>query len=444
MPTEILVILALILANGLFAGAEIAVISVGAAKLAAAAERQDKRALAVQKLREKPERFLATVQIGITVIGTAAAAFGGANIARSLAPVLERLGFGGRSDDIAFGVVIAGISFLSLVLGELVPKSLALRYSHGYAYLVGRPLLFLARLASPVVHFLTFCSNLVLRFFGDRTSFTEARVSRDELMVMVEEAGKTGSMDPSTSEIASRALELQDVAVAEIMVRRERIVAIPRHAPASEVRRLILEEGHSRMPVYEGDLDRLVGFVVARDVLAVAWEGDLIVLEDIIRPLMIVPATAKATTVLRQMQARRTQIAAVVDELGAVVGLVTMEDLVEEIVGEIRDEDDEEPEAELRREPDGSTLVPGWLPIRKVNRELHLGLPIDNDSTTIAGLCLALALSIPPAGTRLHAPDGTVLEIVDSSQRRVRMVRILPRLPAAERADERRPEDPAA
>ena len=427
MPTEILVIFALILANGLFAGAEIAVISVGHAKLVTAAERGDGRALAVRALRERPERFLATVQIGITVIGTAAAAFGGANIARSLAPVLERLGFGTRSEGIAFALVIAGISFLSLVLGELVPKSLALRYSSGYAFLVGRPLLLLSRLASPLVRFLTFCSNLVLRLFGDRTSFTEARVSRDELMVMVEEAGKTGSMDPSTSEIAGRALELQDIAIAELMVRRETIVAIPRHAPAREVRQIILEEGHSRMPVYEGDLDHLVGYVVARDVLAVAWEGDLIVLEDIIRPLLMVPATAKATSVLRQMQAQRTQIAGVVDEAGAIVGLVTMEDLVEEIVGEIRDEDDEEPDAELRREPDGTALVPGWVPIRKVNRVLQLALPIDRDSTTIAGLCLAISLSIPPIGSRLHAPEGTELEIVDSSQRRVRLVRIHPR-----------------
>jgi putative hemolysin len=181
------------------------------------------------------------------------------------------------------------------------------------------------------------------------------------------------------------------------------------------------------MPVYDGDLDHIVGYVVARDVLALAWERNLIAMADIVRPLFAVPLTAKVGTVLRDMQTRRIQIAIVVDEHGGTAGLVTIEDLVEELVGDIFGED-EAPEQALRFEPDDSALVPGWLPIRKVNRALQTALPITRDSTTIAGLCLALALAVPPVGTKLRAGDGTVLEVVDASPRRVRMVRLHRRL----------------
>ncbi|MGN6107937.1 MAG: hemolysin family protein [Kofleriaceae bacterium] len=422
MLTELLIVLALVLANGLFAGAEIALLSVRNSKVQDGKNRRDRRAFAVQALRDQPERFLATVQIGITVIGSAAAAFGGASIAQTLTPVMERV-FGKSGEQVAFALVIIAISFLSLVLGELVPKSLALRYSDHYAFFVSRPLLALAKIARPLVWFLTWCSNLVLRLFGDRTSFTESRVSRDELKQLVVEAARTGSLDPKSSEIAARALELGDVAVAEVMVRRDRIVGIPHTAGPDEVQRVLLEEGHSRMPVYEGELDRVIGYVVARDVLAVAWERGLVVLSDIVRPVFTVPVTARINVVLREMQARRIQIAMVVDEAGGVAGLVTMEDLVEELVGDIFGEHDT-PDEIVHLESAHSALVAGWVPIRKVNRLLDTALPIARDSTTIAGLCMSLALAIPPVGARLPVHDGTVIEVVDASPRRVRMVRI--------------------
>lgn len=419
---ELLIILVLVLANGLFAGAEIAVLTASKVKLQTRTAARDRRALAVTRLRDQPERFLATVQIGITVIGSAAAAFGGSRMSGDLEPVLEPV-FGAYAGEIAFGLIIAFVSFLSLVLGELVPKSLALRYADGYAMFIGRALLALSRVARPLVWFLTTCSNVVLRMFGDRTSFTEARMSRDELRQMVEDAAKVGSVDARSSEIAARALEFSDVMVSEVMVRRAEIVAIPRDASAEDVQRILLEEGHSRMPVYDGDLDHVVGYIVARDVLALAWEGALVSVADIVRPIFAVPLNAKINVVLRDMQTRRSQIAIVVDEHGGVVGLITMEDLTEELVGDIVSENDD-PEQILEKEPDGSVLVPGWLPVRKLNRALDLALPISRESTTVAGLCMALAMSVPPAGARLQATDGTTIEIIDASPRRVRMVRV--------------------
>jgi putative hemolysin len=423
MLTELLILLALVLANGLFAGAEIAVLTATKATIQQGAAQRDRRALAVLALREQPERFLATVQIAITVVSAAAGAFGGATIARDLAPHLGV--FGDSAHQVALVFVVAAIAFLSLVLGELVPKSLALRYSNRYALLIARVLLALSRAMRPLVWFLTACSNLVLGLFGDRTSFTEARMSPDELKQLVEEAAKTGSLDINASEIATRALEFGDVTVAEVMVRRDEIVALRRDASPEEVQRVLLEEGHSRMLVYERDIDHVVGYIVARDVLALAWEQGLVAVEDIIRPLVPVALTARVGAVLREMQARRIQIAVVVDEHGGTAGLVTIEDLVEELIGDIFGEHDL-PEETLQVGADGTALVPGWLPTRKVNRALHTDLPIARDSTTIAGLCMALALTVPSAGTKLRATDGTLLEVVDASPRRVRMVRVWP------------------
>ncbi|HSK00242.1 MAG TPA: hemolysin family protein [Kofleriaceae bacterium] len=422
MGTELLIVVAFLVVNGLFAGTEIAILSVRRTRLREFIRRRDRRALAIKELRDHPERFLATVQICITTAGTAAAAFGGARLEESIAAELEAYGLGHGT---ALTIVIVLIVFLGIVIGELVPKSLALRYSDRYSFLTARPLLLVAQLARPLVWTLTATSNLLLRFFGDRTNFTEARLSRDELQQLVEEAAKTGSVDPRASEIASRALGFGEVTVAEVMVPRTRVVALRRGAPPDEVQRVILEEGHSRMPVYDGSIDNIVGYVVARDVLALAWEKGLVVLEDILRPPHKVAETTRALDLLREMQRRRIQMAVVVDEQGGVSGLVTTEDLIEELVGDIMSEDDV-PEQFFTREPSGTILVQGWASVRKVNRDLHLDLPVGKDRTTIAGLCMSLAEAIPQAGEKLTTDNGTVLEVIEASPRRVRRVRIHP------------------
>ncbi|TMQ17558.1 MAG: HlyC/CorC family transporter [Deltaproteobacteria bacterium] len=281
--------------------------------------RRDRRALAVKSLRDTPERFLATVQIAMTTIGTTAAAIGGAQLEHDLEPMFASIGLG-RGASLAAVIVL--VTFLELVIGELVPKSLALRYSDRYSFFVARPLVALSQLMRPLV-------------FGDRTTFTEARLSRDELQQLVEEAAKTGSVDPRASEIASRALGFGEVTVAEVMVPRTRVVALRRGAAPEEVQRVILEQGHSRMPVYDGSIDNIVGYVVARDVLALAWERGLVVLEDILRPPHQVPESTRALDLLREMQRRRTQMALVIDDHGGLSGLVTTEDLIEELVGDL-------------------------------------------------------------------------------------------------------------
>jgi putative hemolysin len=423
---ELAIILALVIANGVFAGAEIAVISVRRTRIAQLAEEGRAAARAVQKLRETPERFLATAQIGVTIVGATAAAFGGAQLAGRLAPLLAGVpGLGPYADSAALAVVVALVSFLSLVLGELVPKSMALRSAERYALLLGRPLLALSTLARPLVWALTAASNVFLRPFGDRTTFSESRLSVEELEQLVDEAGRAGALDPPTAEIASRALAFRDLTAGDVMVPRSRIVALRRDAPPAELKRLLLEEGRARMPVYGTSLDDVVGYVMAKDLAAMAWEKHLIVLEDLLRPVLFVPVNARAVFVLRELQRRRTQIAVVVDEHGGVAGLLTLEDLVEELVGEIVGEQ-EQPESLFEAEPGGSALVRGDAPIREVNRALDLDLPEGEGYTTLAGLCIALAGTVPERGARLTTANGTEIEVVDASPRLVRLVRVRP------------------
>jgi len=423
--SELAIIFGLILLNGLFAGAEIALLTVRKTRLQLLLERRSAAARAVEALRNEPERFLATVQIGITVIGASAAAFGGASLGRDLGERLSALPvIGPFGHEIALACVILLVSYFSLVLGELVPKSIALRHPERYALIAGRPLLWISFIAKPLVWFLTGSSNLVLRPFGDRATFGESRLSREELRQLVEEAAKAGALDPRSGEIASRALEFGQLTARDIMVPRSQIDAVARNASPEEVKTLLLESGHSRMPVYEGTLDNIVGYISAKDFLALAWERQLIVLEDLIRPTHFVPDSVSAPQLLKELQSRHASLAIIVNEHGGIVGLVTLEDLIEELVGEIFTEH-EVPEELVRREPDGSALIRGNARIREVNRELSLDLP-EGDSSTIAGLCTDIAGRIPQRGTRLEVADGCWIEIVEASPRLVRLVRLIP------------------
>ena len=425
--TELAVVLALVLANGVFAGAEIAIIALRKTRLAQLVEEGRASARAVKRLRDEPERFLATVQVGITVVGATAAAFGGASLARHLAPALERAwpAVAPWAGQLSLGLVVALVSFLSLVLGELVPKSLALRASERYALAVARPLLALSTLARPVVRLLTGASNLVLRPFGDRTTFTESRLSVEELEQLVDEAGRAGALDEESADIASRALAFRELTAADAMVPRSRVVALARDASPDQVRRTLLDEGRASAPVYEGTLDGVLGYVAARDLAAPALEGKPIVLDELVRPALFVPGSARAVHVLREMQRRRNQIAVVVDEHGGMEGLLTLEDLVEELVGDILAER-EQPAALFQREAGGTLLVRGDAPIREVNRALGLDLAEGEGYTTVAGLCIALAGAVPERGAHFRAPDGTGLEVVKASPRVVELVRLRP------------------
>jgi putative hemolysin len=425
MLSELLIIFALILLNGIFSGAEIAVLSVRKTRVRELVEGGSRRARAVNALRERPERFLATVQVGITVVSATAAAFGGARVAAALTPVLRGLGLDRSAPNVALALVVTGVSFLSIVAGELVPKSLALRASERYALLIGRPLLSLSWLARPVVWLLTASSNLLLRFFGDKTNFSETRVSPEEIRQLVEEASQAGQLDAKTSDMATRAFDFEGLAATAVMVPRSDIVMVPKAAGHDEVVRAFETSGFTRLPVYDATPENVVGYVRAKDVIGHLRRGESVDLGRLMLPARFIPQSVRALEVLRTLQRYRAPLAFLVDEQGGLTGMVTVEDLVEEIVGEIHSEN-EPPSEHIRLDAGGALLVDGRAPVHDVNRELSLSLPEGRDWTTVAGLAIALAGQMPRPGTRVTAADGTVLEVVEASPRRVHTLRLHP------------------
>lgn len=428
--TELVVLLVLVAVNGLLAGAEIATVTLRKTRLQELVDEGRESARAVARLRAQPERFLATVQIGITVVGAAAGAFGGDTVAGRLAPRLETLPAIGPwlvpyAHQVAFAVVVMGISFLSLVLGELVPKSLALMAPERYALLVARPLLALSSLARPIVWVLTTSSNVVLKLFGDKTSFSEARMSADEIKAMIEEASTHGGIDQRASAIASRAIEFADLDVGDVLVPRQRVVGIERKATVDEIRRVVVSSGHSRLVVFDTDIDRIVGSLSVRDVFL---RSDASVTE-LMRPVCLVPESVKAVELLHRLQSKGIHMAVIIDEHGGTVGIVTREDLIEELVGKMLDAEGEAAQHAAKdtarlQQAQGVIEVAAIASVRELNREFDLSLPEGDDWTTVGGLCVARLGRIPVAGERVVLDDDTVITITDASARRVRSVRI--------------------
>jgi putative hemolysin len=425
MLLEFAVIFGLVLANGVFAGAEIAIVGVDRARLRQLVSEGARRAQALETLRKQPERFFATVQIVITVVGATAGAFGGATFARDLAPLLAPW-LGEYSDEIAVVAVVGIVSYLSLVVGELVPKSLALRHAETYALFIAPVLLSLASVARPLVWLLTVSSNSVLRLFGDRTTFAETRLAPNELRELVDEAADMGSLDPRAGEIASRAIDFASLTAEQVMIPRTRVVALRREASIDEIRRVVLEHAHSRLPVYEGDLDNIVGYVLYKDLLPLAWEGRLLVLEDVIRPADMAVENTLAIELLQRMRERRAHMVVVLGEQGGTAGIVTLDDLIDELVGEVIGERQGAVSPSVRPRPDGGALARGDTPIREVNRVLDLGLPEGDGWSTVGGLCMFLADGIPRRGDMLRLEDGTELHIEAASERAVDLVRLIP------------------
>ncbi len=426
--TEIAVLLALVLVNGLLAGAEIAVVTVRASRIDELVENGRRGARALKRLRERPERFFATVQTGITVFGVTAGAFGGARFGDDLAQVLARSELlAPYAGPVAYTLVVALVTYLSLILGELVPKSLALRASEPYSLIVARPLTALEKALTPAVWLLTASSNAVLRLFGDRTDFLETRVSLDEIRSMVDEAREGGSLDPGAGLIASRALDLSELTAYDVMVHRRYVRALPIDADETALRKELVESGHRRLPVYDGSIDNVVGYISWRDVVERVWSGKSAVPRELVRDVRPVPEAAPAAPLLREMLHSREHLVVVVDEHGGLAGIVTLEDILEELVGEIESEHATSAHR-FQRLPDGSTRLRGDLTLRDVDRELGTSLERDSDAHTVSGLVVQLAGDrIPRAGEVFETAGGARLEIHDASPRRVRLVAVLPR-----------------
>ncbi|MBX9788374.1 MAG: hemolysin family protein [Pirellulales bacterium] len=431
---EILIVVALLLANGFFAGAEIAVIAAKRGRLEQQAADGDRRARVALDLASNPNRFLSTVQVGITVVGTFAAAFGGARLAPHIAQELARFKVGFLAehwDDLALVLVGVAIAYFELVLGELVPKRLALRYAEALSRFVALPMQLLAQIARPIVWFIGLSTDLVLAVFGIRQS-GEPSVQMEDIQHLIRAGTAEGLLEPAEQKLALGALELGERTVRDVMRPRIELDALDVSTPAEEVIGTIAMAGFSRLPVYEGDLDHVIGFVHIKDVFRQQYLGWPIDLRKLLHPALFVPETLPLDRLLEFFQEKETQLALVLDEFGGTEGMVTLEDVVSELVGEIRDEHHRDRAEAIVRRDDHSWLVDGRVPIDDLIEVLGLKTPeaaVPRNVTTVAGLVLDQLGRIPSVGDRTDW-DAVHLEVVDMDGQRID--RLLVSLPATE------------
>lgn len=418
--------MALILANGFFASAEIAMIAMRKSRIDALLEKGVRAAAAVARLKNDPDRFLATVQIGVTVVSTLASAIGGAAAIGYLKPQIATLPFplaANWAEAIAIALVVVPIAYLSLVLGELVPKSLALRFSERIACFVARPIEILSRVSAIVVKLLTASSNAVLWLFGGKDAGGASFISVDEVKSLVREGAAKGIFNETEKELIHSVFEFTDTPVKAVMLPRTEVHAIDVHATLAEVAKSFVESGFSRIPVYDGNLDNVIGILYNKDVFKALQEKSDFRIREHLHPAYFVPSTLPISELLKQLQRRHLAIALVVNEYGEVEGLATLEDLLEEIVGEIRDEYDREERGPVERLPDGSMVIRGSALLKDLKSEYNLPFEESPDYHTLAGFVLAQLQTIPRGGERVEHNDYR-LTIVDMEGRRIVKVKL--------------------
>jgi putative hemolysin len=423
---QAVLILVLILANGFFAASEIAMIATRKSRIDALLEKGIKSASAVARLKNDPDRFLATVQIGVTIISSLASAIGGAAAIAYLKPTIESLPLPlipRWGEAIAILVVVLPISYLSLVLGELVPKSLALRFPEQIACLVARPIDFISRISSSLVKILTASSNAVLWLFGGKESEGASFISVDEVKSLIREGAAQGIFNETEKELIHSVFEFADTPVKAVMIPRTEIHALEIHASLAEVAKSFIESGFSRIPVYEGELDRITGILYNKDIFKALQDKSEFRIRDYLHPAFFVPSSLPISELLKQLQRRRLAIALVVNEFGEVEGLATLEDLLEEIVGEIRDEYDREERSPVERLPDGSMVIQGSALLKDLKSDYDLPFEESPDYHTLAGFVLDKLKRIPRGGERVEH-NGYRLTIVDMEGRRIVKIKL--------------------
>jgi putative hemolysin len=420
---NILVILVCILLSGFFAAAEIALVSVRRSRIQELAEQGNRNAALVQGLLKNPERFFAVLQIGITLLISGASVLGGVVAVQFLKPFLLSFHLADQTaESISVTVTVLCVSYVTLVLGELAPKSLGLAHAERVALTAARIVTWLLRIGNWLIRFVTASTNLVLRPFGDRTSFLESRISQEEFKLLLEEGTKSGVIEKSEQELIESIFEFTDMTAKDVMVPRTDMVGVELHSSREKLIRTVIEQGYTRMPVYEDDLDHIAGEVYAKDLLALMEHGDLIVVRDLIRPAYFVPETKLISELMREFQYNKLHLAIIVDEFGGTAGLVTLEDILEEIVGEIHDEYDE-PGRMIEEQSDGSYLVSAMLPVDDVNERCGTILPEDEAYETLAGYVTTLFGRIPEIGDE-KTGDGVRVTITKRSRKRIDQVRI--------------------
>lgn len=419
---ELSVIVLLALLNGFFAAAEIAVLTARRGRLEQLADEGDGASKAALSLSQDADRFLPTVQVGITLVGTLASAFAGAHLKEPLELLLRKVEVSwvaDRSSGLAFTIVVCFVAFLQLILGELVPKRIAFQNAEPIARFVAYPMIILQRVFQPVVWFLKVTTHFVLRILGQKTD-KQPNVSVEDIQHLIDAGTEAGVLEESEQKVAMEALRLGDRTVTEILRPRIDIDALDLDTPSNEVVGALAMSGFSRIPVCEGTIDHIVGFVYLKDVFLQQYLGRPIDLRRMIRSPLFIPKSITITRLLELFREHKTQLAIVLDEYGGTQGMVTLEDVLEMLVGDIHDEhrhgrDGDRHDPDIVKRDDGSLSVDGSSNLHELETALDISRwtdPVPKGVGTVSGLMLALLKRPPHIGDVVQWNDLR-LEIID-------------------------------
>lgn len=430
---NIIIILLLVFANGFFVAAEFAIVKVRASQIAQRMKKGHRRAALAKNIVEHLDAYLSATQLGITLSSLGLGWVGEPLLADMLRDPLAALGIIGERavHALAFGISFGILTFLHIILGELAPKSLAIRHPEATTLIISAPLQVFYKIFQPAIWLLNGSANFLLRLVGiPPSSAREFLHSPEELEIIVSESAKSGMFNKTEQELISSIFEFSTITAKEIMVPRPDVVAIDIDTPREKLIRIVSEEGYSRIPVYKDTIDNIIGIIYTKDLISLLEHRDLIVLQDVIRPAYFVPHAIKISHLMRELQERKMHIAIVVDEFGGMEGIITMEDILEEIVGEIHDEYDEVLK-EIEQPADGSALVDARIPIKDFNEKFGTELPEDTEYETLSGFLHKITGHIPEQNEEIRH-QNLIFTIVKKSQRRIRQVKVrkLPTLTA--------------
>lgn len=424
----VIILILLILTNALFAASEIAVISLSDAKIEKMANEGNKKAKTILKLVQNPSNFLATIQIGVTLSGFFSSAIAADNFADGLAGLLVGTGIPYSTlRGISFVLITLALSFVTLVFGELVPKRIAMKKSEQLSFAVGGFLYALSVICKPIVFILSKTTNGVARLFGVGPNEESDEVTEEEIRMMVDVGKEKGSIEEMEGEMINNVFEFDNITVDDVMTHRTDVVAVSSTDGLEEIISLALSEGYSRLPVYEEDIDNIIGILYVKDLLKLvgsAQEKEFSV-RDYMRPAFYIPESNKCRELFKEMTSRKMQMAIVVDEYGGTAGIVTMEDLLESIVGEIQDEYDNEDE-EIVQIGEHAFLIDGATDIEDVNETLDISIPESDDYDSLGGYILSVIGRIPSGNDHSTvAFDDVTFTILTVEERRIAKVKAI-------------------
>ncbi|MDD1744470.1 MAG: hemolysin family protein [Candidatus Methanoperedens sp.] len=424
MWLEILLISIFILINGFFAASEIAVVTSRRSRIKQLMEEGSKNAIVLNKLRETPDRFLATIQIGVTLAGAIASAVGGAAAVKVIKPLLKDAPIpiiSASSEVISIGIVVVIIAYFSLIFGELIPKSLALSNPENLGMITAPIIDKFSKIAIVFVRILTTSTNILLKPFGKKAFTQREYVSEEEVKLLLEEGREQGVFESEEKKLIHSVFEFTDTFVKEVMIPSPQMVTVGINKSVDEVKSIISEEKFSRYPVIGKDINDIRGFLYAKDFFNILSSTGKVDIRKIIKPPIYTPETMKISILLREMQKKRVHMAIAIDEYGAVSGLVTLEDLIEEIVGEIRDEyDTESPVIQLG---DGSTIIDASISIRDLGEDYSIEIPESPEYETLGGFIVTFLQKIPQTGDTVEI-ENKRLKIIEMVGQRIAKVKL--------------------